>query len=531
MPSSAELVANDSSWRQRSELEAMADLSPELEQEVEKLDGEFWVSGKKLKEIVERFQKELDQGALMAAMSGSSATLTVFAGLHKNGKSIPMNLTWVHGMPSGKEKGTFLTLDLGGTNLRVCKVTLHGDEADPETPKTKSTLAQEQYKLPGQIKTSNADELWTYVADKVKTFLQDKGLDKTYTRQRPMPLGFTFSYPATQERIDHAILQTWTKGFDIKGVEGEDVAAQLRHKLEERDLPLELVCVINDTVGAMIASAYNDPATIVGAIFGTGCNAAYMSSLSSIAKLDKNDERLQASGKNSKSTQMAINCEYGAFDNSHRVLPRTRYDEQIDKESPRPGEQTFEKLSAGLYLGEIFRLILVDLADRDLIFANQDTSTLREPYTIDTGFLSQIEDDESQGFTTSREMFKSTLNLSSVSDQEIEFSRRVAELIAVRGARLCACGVAAICGMEGIREGHVAADGSVANKHPKFKKRWATALGEILGWGGEAKGGADGETRGAADEDPIMITSAEDGSGIGCAIIAAMELERRGKEA
>jgi len=430
-----------------------------------------------------------------------------------------MNVSWVHGMPSGKEKGTFLTLDLGGTNLRVCKITLHGEESGPDIPESKTTLDQEQYKLPQHIKTSTADELWTYVAEKVKTFLQDKGLDKTYSKDNPMPLGFTFSYPATQEKIDHAVLQTWTKGFDIKGVEGEDVAVQLRQKLDERELPLEIVCVINDTVGAMIASAYNDHATIIGGIFGTGCNAAYMSSLSSISKLDQNDPRLDAVGDIPKSTKMAINCEYGAFDNSYRVLPRTKYDKQIDKESPRPGEQTFEKLSAGLYLGEIYRLILVDLADRGLIFASQDLTTLRKPYTLDTGFLSDIEDDDSKDFTVSREMFKTTLHLSSISDQEIEFSRRTAEFIAVRGARLCACGIAAICGMEGVAEGHVAADGSVANKHPEFKRRWAAALGEILGWSAERK------------EDPIIITSAEDGSGIGCAIIAAMELVRRGKSA
>jgi hexokinase len=73
---------------------------------------------------------------------------------------------------------------------------------------------------------------------------------------------------------------------------------------------------------------------------------------------------------------------------------------------------------------------------------------------------------------------------------------------------------------EGIEQGHVAADGSVANKHPKFKRRWAKALGEILGWSEAEKEEGEG---------PIKITSAEDGSGIGCAIIAAMELEKRGR--
>lgn len=49
-----------------------------------------------------------------------------------------------------------------------------------------------------------------------------------------LPLGFTFSYPLEQHYIDHGKLKTWTKGFDIKGVEGEDIAEQFRKSLEAR---------------------------------------------------------------------------------------------------------------------------------------------------------------------------------------------------------------------------------------------------------------------------------------------------------
>ncbi|KAJ4341564.1 Hexokinase isoenzyme 2 [Didymella glomerata] len=483
-----------SSRQQRSELKKMADLPSELEKELDLLDEQFWISGDKLKQIVQRFHEELDEG------------------LAKHHQNIAMHQTWVHHLPSGNERGTFLTLDLGGTNLRVCEITLHGHEKEG---KEKTQLNQKQYKLPEELKKGDADALWNFIAEELEDFVKQKGLMNNFSKQRPMPLGFTFSYPATQARIDHAILKTWTKGFDISGVEDHDVAQQLRSKIEERNLPIELICVINDTVGAMIASAYNDPKTIVGAIFGTGCNAAYMANLSSIGKMKDSDREYCSK----ISDKMAINCEYGAFDNAHRVLPWTKFDKQIDVDSPRPGEQAFEKLSAGLYLGEIYRLIVLDLVERGLVFKNQDTKKLEEPYSIDTGFLSQIEDDESPSFSKSRDLFSSLLDLKP-SDVEIELSRHIAEMIAVRGARLCACGVAAICLKEGIEEGHVAADGSVANKHPKFKRRWANALGEILGWNEEDKREGEG---------PIKITSAEDGSGIGCAIIAAMELEKRSK--
>lgn len=270
---------------------------------------------------------------------------------------------------------------------------------------------------------------------------------------------------------------------------------------------MKLVALINDTTGAMIASAYNDPETFCGVIFGTGCNGAYMENIGSIGKLDTDLP---------KDTPMAINCEYGAFDNSHTVLPRTVYDVHIDEESPKPGEQAYEKMSAGLYLGEIFRLVLVDLHGKGVIFKGQDVPKLHEPYILDTGFLSGVEHNANPGVlydSPTKDEFKKTLDID-ITDQEIILARRTAQLISIRGARLCTCGVAAMSKKKGIKSGHVAADGSVANKHPEFKRRWQKAMAEVLDWPTDRT------------EDPITITSAEDGSGIGAAVITAMTIKR-----
>lgn len=136
----------------------------------------------------------------------------------------------------------------------------------------------------------------------------------------------------------------------------------------------------------MIASAYTDTTMKIGCIFGTGCNAAYMEDVASIPKL----AHLNLPGD----MPMAINCEWGAFDNEHKILPRTPYDIIIDRDSPRPGQQAFEKMIAGLYLGEIFRLVLVDLHDNKEIhiFENQDIALLRKAYSLDASFLSAIEE-------------------------------------------------------------------------------------------------------------------------------------------
>jgi len=97
---------------------------------------------------------------------------------------------------------------------------------------------------------------------------------------------------------------------------------------------------------------------------------------------------------------------------------------------------------------------------------------------------------------------------------ELELCRRLAELIGTRAARLTACGVAAICKKKGWESCHVGADGSVFNKYAHFRARGAQALREILDWGKEVR------------KDPIVILPAEDGSGVGAALIAALTLER-----
>lgn len=100
---------------------------------------------------------------------------------------------------------------------------------------------------------------------------------------------------------------------------------------------------------------------------------------------------------------------------------------------------------------------------------------------------------------------------------ELELIRRTAELIGTRAARLSACGVAAISKHAGFDSCHVGADGSVFNKYPHFKSRGAQALREILDWP---------EKSDPKEEDPIEILAAEDGSGVGAALIAALTLKR-----
>lgn len=135
-----------------------------------------------------------------------------------------MNVTWCMGFPNGDEQGTFLALDMGGTNLRVCEIRLTEQKGSFD-------IIQSKYRLPDELRTGSSDELWEYIADCLQQFLETHHENEELAH---LPLGFTFSYPATQDYIDHGVLQRWTKGFDIDGVEGQDVVPMLEKALKKR---------------------------------------------------------------------------------------------------------------------------------------------------------------------------------------------------------------------------------------------------------------------------------------------------------
>ncbi|WVN87250.1 uncharacterized protein L203_102427 [Cryptococcus depauperatus CBS 7841] len=455
-----------------AEKKTMADL-------LRKYESLFTLTPQRMRMIVHAIEETLDNG------------------LQKNGQIVPMIPTYVFGWPTGKEVGEYLALDLGGTNLRVCLVTLLGEG--------KFEVTQTKYRLTEEQKQSDGQELLDFCVECLDSFIRDT-LQRTEA-DGILPLGFTFSYPCSQDRIDHGVLIRWTKGFGAPNIEGRDVAAMFKKSLERLSVPAELTALINDTTGTLIASNYVDPHTKIAVIFGTGCNAAYMENAGSIPKIDYVGLP--------KEQGMAINCEWGAFDSfDHQHLPRTKYDIIIDESSNKPGEQSFEKMIAGLYLGEIFRLVLCELIDGGDLFLGQNTDKLEKTYAFDTAFLSLMEADITDELLTVIGVFTHFFGLETTLEER-QFFKKLAVLIGTRAARLSACGIAAIVSKKGyLEEGcAVGADGSLYNKYPNFADRVHRALVDIFGEKGKK----------------IVTHHAEDGSGVGSAIIAAMTKARKDK--
>lgn len=474
-------------------------------------------------ETAHRIAAQFDYGDTHALQCLTELLKDLNLGIQQVTETVSQFPTYVTRIATGTEKGLALAVDLGGTNLRVCSVNLHGD----------STCSVEHLKAvvpPALMVASHSSMLFSFIAAQVKTFLetyhaeelvrlQERGSDKKY-----FVLGFAFSFPVLQTGINSGTLLRWTKGFDMPDAVGQDVCNLLQIELKAMELPVKITALINDTVGTIMSRAYSLPPTstrtTIGAIFGTGTNGVYMEKISNITK------RLVGE-YNSSSGEMFVSTDWGSFDNGLRILPDTPFDRELDKYSVNPGFQIFEKRVSGMFLGELLRLALVSLQDslgrqlfvRQGLSKDAQASPLNERWTVDSSILSIAEADESINLqalrTASSTAFRA--DVSNITTEELHAVKIIAHAIGKRAARLAGMAVSAvILKSGGIPEAEtchqgidIAVDGSVIEFYPGFESYIREVFCIVDGIG-------------EAGEKEIMVAIAKDGSSVGAAITALL---------
>ncbi|KAL8963858.1 MAG: hypothetical protein Q9183_004897, partial [Haloplaca sp. 2 TL-2023] len=395
-------------------------------------------------------------------------------GLQETEKSLSQIPTYVTAVPNGTEKvalepmrsgGVYLAVDLGGTNFRVCSIRLNGD--------TTFSLTQSKVAIPRELMVAKkSEDLFSFLAKQIEAFLkthhndhfeehrQKKEAGQNMTNEHFLQLGFTFSFPVQQIGLNRGHLIRWTKGFDIADTIGKDVCALLQTEIDALHLPVKVAALVNDTVGTLMARSYTSPGktgTLLGAIFGTGTNGAYVEKLDKITKLKK----MAGSGDYDASTgDMIVNTEWGSFDNYMNVLPRTSYDLELDKESNNPGFHLFEKRISGMFLGEILRRVIVEMikGGKTELFKDESSgsndihstttiaydSPLYKQWGIDTSFLSVAHADQSAGYRITRQALARDLSVDAASSEDAEAVKILVEAIGKRSARLSAVAIGAV---------------------------------------------------------------------------------------
>ncbi|KAG0747480.1 hypothetical protein G6F57_004511 [Rhizopus arrhizus] len=429
----------------------------------------FRVSGETLKKISEQFVKEMEKG------------------LDHEGATIAMIPSYVSGRCTGQETGHFMALDLGGTNLRVCHVSLLGNG--------EHTIRQQKYVISEELKMGPMRHLCDFVADCVDSFLTEHG---TGDDNSVIHLGYTFSFPVLQTGINRGVLKQWTKGFACSGAVGRDAVIHLQDSFRRKNINVNIAAIVNDTVGTLMAHAYKHPETTMGVILGTGFNAAYYQHMSGVKKWT-----------GEKDQEMVINMECGAFDCERRVLPLTIYDNKMDRESLNVHQQLHEKMVGGMYLGEITRNALLDLVDQQLLFGGNSSKELNKNWSFETAYMSTIEVDNTDELIDTAHILESVLNINNTTLADRQIVKQVCNAVGTRAARIACCHIAGVIMQTGKvgEECVIAIDGSLFEFYPNFHKNMGNALAEVLGEQARSK---------------VRFELARDGSGLGAAIIAMM---------
>ncbi|KAH8311126.1 hypothetical protein KR044_004502 [Drosophila immigrans] len=432
----------------------------------------FHISDANMEEIVVRLTKEIQMG--LARATHPRAVVKCF-------------ITYVQDLPTGKERGKYLALDLGGTNFRVLLVTLKSE--------TEIDIESKSYVISKELMEGPGKNLFDFIAECLANFCKDYRIER-----ENLPLGFTFSFPLQQVGINKGIMITWTKGFKCDGVIGKNVVELLQEAINRRgDLKVRIVAILNDTTGTLMSCAFGHRNCRIGLIVGTGSNACYVEKTSNTEML----EGYQSSNK----PNMIVNCELGAFgDNGVLDFIRTSYDNAVDKQSINPKRQTFEKCISGMYLGELVRHVVVELMGKGVLFKGLDSQAIHERWRFQTSYISDIESDPVGNYRQAA-MIMDQLGIRTNVEKDLACLRYICQTVSTRSAKLTSCALACLINKMNVKDCSVGIDGGVYRYHPHYHNLLMENMNVLL------KGSAKYE----------LIVS-EDGSGRGAALIAAVSV-------
>lgn len=301
-------------------------------------------------------------------------------------------------LPTGKETGRYLAIDVGGSNLRVAFIELLGETADSDgnsvADESRDTIrmAQRQrvrrtlekaWPIQEHLKMDKAEDLFSWIGDCIAEVVADSLTSDATKGEIPteLEMGITFSFPIMQESVTEATLMPMGKGFAItsdlnlhnillagyekhtRRPEDVDEPSSKRRKLFA--LPkLKIAAITNDTVATLVSLAYSvkslpNSRVAMGIIVGTGCNATIPMRLTALHE----SKAKHVSAKIPEAKETVVNTEWtiaGAAPPLRELNITTKWDIELDSACARPGFQPFEYMTGGRYIGELIRLVLFD---------------------------------------------------------------------------------------------------------------------------------------------------------------------------
>ncbi|EPE35249.1 Actin-like ATPase [Glarea lozoyensis ATCC 20868] len=287
--------------------------------------------------------------------------------------------------PESEGSGRYLAIDIGGTNLRVGFVEFVGTDARQDTNfrgrgnrhrhqsnvNTDSRIRrvlEKSWPIGEQLKHNEAEDLFAWIGCCIAEVVENARILQELPEE--ISLGVTFSFPMIQHTLSEATLMSMGKGFSLS--ENANLGKLLLAGYESCRKPslptLRITAIVNDAVATLVAFAYNfrskpNQKAAMGLIVGTGCNATIPLALSKL-KPSKRPTNVTAINDLEKSDmKVAVNTEWSINGTAAPLRELdfiTKWDRQLDEQGETAGFMPFEYMTAGRYVGELGRLIILD---------------------------------------------------------------------------------------------------------------------------------------------------------------------------
>ncbi|KAI7631539.1 hexokinase-1 [Hortaea werneckii] len=391
---------------------------------------------------------------------------------------ISMLPSYQHTLPTGNETGDFLALDVGGSTMRVALVRLAGAKGQ-EGEASMQVRRIRSFVIDKRIRDLRGQDFFDWMAERIGDMLAEYN-HMNGTRDALLQMGLAWSFPIEQTSPRSGRLLPMGKGFRAThGVEGEDLSELVMKSCRARGLNVEMKAIVNDGAATLLSQAYRDPTTRMSLILGTGMNAAVYLPITALGsgKFGSRPPSWHAAAHH-----VLVNTELSMF--GKHVLPTTRWDDDLNAHHLLPDFQPLEYLVTGRYLGEIFRLILLEAVSTAGLFGGELPQYLDDAYSLDTRLLADFQLDTSPSLAAATSSFLAAHPLRSgrvPRPDELRFLRDLSQLIADRAAVYLAVALHALWVVrteaetsssdEDANNHHVtiACNGTIVEKYPGFR--------------------------------------------------------------
>ncbi|EPE05113.1 hexokinase-1 [Ophiostoma piceae UAMH 11346] len=337
-----------------------------------------------------------------------------------------------HQLPTGSECGRFLSLDVGGSTLRVALIELSG----PASAESMKILSMQSFKITPALKQLEGMAFFDWMAARIVEVVDQ--VEGRPADSAALPMGLAWSFPIEQTSLRGGILQSMGKGFRAAdSLLGQDLGDIIQRACAGHGLQTELAAIVNDSAACLLSQAYVHPSTRLGLILGTGVNVAVHLPVGTVGR-SKYGERPAAWFDTA--SHVIVNTELGMF--GHGLLPVTRWDALLNAGHPKPEFQPLEHMVSGFYLGEVCRFAILEAAAATGLFGGVVPPSLHAPYSLDTETLSRMEADTSATLEEAHSVFtKAHPSPGAVSIEDVRFVRTLAQYVSQRSAAIVAASV------------------------------------------------------------------------------------------